>query len=73
MKGELIYDLSAILFHCALKGAWGSWGSTFAFIDPLRNNGGSAKHNRLFWCTSEALSLLTTIARRSKSLVHGTN
>ena len=23
---QVTYDLSTILFHCALKGAWGSWG-----------------------------------------------
>ena len=33
------YDLSAILFHCTLKGAWDFWGGlAFAFIiDPLGN------------------------------------
>ena len=57
---QVTYDLSTILFHCALKGAWDSWGDgLFAFIiDPLGNcklvhNGGSTKHKRLFWCTSE--------------------
>ena len=53
---HVTYDLSSILFHCALKGAWDSWGGwTLAFIiDPpgncyLVHNGGSAKYYRLFW------------------------
>ena len=34
---QVTYDLSTILFHCALKGAWDSWGDRLLhfLIDPL--------------------------------------
>ena len=36
---QVTYNLSAISFHCALKGAWHSWGDRLLhfLIDPLGN------------------------------------
>ena len=30
---QVTYDLSAILFHCALKGAWDFWGISFCIYN----------------------------------------